>query len=70
MVPHTMKPELGQVVMSEFTPKEDFHQVYAIHVYFITRIQIEITIITEDNIAPFHSPVDSFTTAQEPCLAL
>ena len=46
MVPHTKKPEVG-----ECTSEDDDHQVYAVHVYVrtVTRMQTELTLITEDN---------------------
>ena len=59
-----MKPEVGLYVVGEFTPEDDAHQVYAVHVYStsITRIQTEPSLIAEDSRAPFHSPFESFTT--------
>ena len=63
--PHTIKPEVGLCIMSECTPEDDAHQVYAVHAHVLSlAYRQKILSITADNRAPFHSPVDSFTTPE------
>ena len=57
-----MKFELGLCVVDQCTPEDDSHQVYAYTCMSITRRQTESILITEENRAPFHSPVDSHIT--------
>ena len=47
--------------MGQCTLEDDAHQVYAVHVY-VYHSHTETTLITEDNRAPFHSPIDCFKT--------
>ena len=54
----------GLCVVWECTPEDYAHQVSPSTCTSITRIQTEPTLITEDNRAPFHSPVDTFTTPE------
>ena len=58
---HTKMPDMDS---GQMHAGSDAHQVYALHEYVLTCIQTESTLITEDNRAPFHSPVNSFTTTE------